>query len=92
MKLKFKAKLDDDGKVECLVVPTDMHLGHHFETVNEDNTYVTYMSIYEWEGETKFSTGMAVIAKLWNEWPTVEVEFEEDLDLYLVPDRPGGEE
>ena len=80
MKLKLKAKLDDEGKVECLAIPMDMNLGHHFETVSEDNTYITYMSIYEWEGGTRFNTGMAVIARLWNKWPTVEVEIPDALE------------
>ena len=81
MKIKFKVKLDDDGKRECLVVPMEAFLAHHFEKVSEDNTYIRYMTIYEHKGRTLFSTGMSVIARLWNTWPTVEVEVPDDLEV-----------
>jgi hypothetical protein len=87
MKLRFKAKLDDEGRVECLVVPTSASLTHHFETVHEHNTLIEYMSIYEFEGGTRFSAGMIVVAHLWNRWPMVEVEVPDTYSPLLIDSR-----
>lgn len=87
MKLRFKAKLDDEGRVECLVVPTSASLANHFETAHEHNTLIEYMSIYEFGGMTRFSTSISVIAHLWNKWPTVEVEVPDTYDPLLIDSR-----